>query len=73
MIKAIGIGCFHVEAHDAHSIEAELNRAHEMARDHAIQLGRHGVLLSRHGYTSFTVAISIHVPYGQTLECQDPF
>jgi hypothetical protein len=29
---------------------------------------RHGILVTQHGYTSYTVAVSRDVPYGQTHE-----
>jgi len=39
-----------------------------MAREQAMQEGRHGILVTQHGYTSYTVAVSRDVPFGQTLE-----
>jgi hypothetical protein len=44
------------------------NDAVVTAREHAMRERRHGILVMEHAYTRFTVAISRHVPYGQTHE-----
>jgi hypothetical protein len=36
-----------------------------------MQERRHGILVTQHGYTSYTVAVSRDVPYGQTHERRD--
>ncbi len=59
---------FHVEANDPSALDEELSKAADMARQQAVHEGQNGVLVTRHGYTSFTVAISPDVPFGQTHE-----
>jgi hypothetical protein len=49
-------------------IEEHLNRAVELARQRAVEEGRHGVLVTRDGPASFTVAVSADVPHGITRE-----
>lgn len=49
-------------------VNADLNAAVELAQQHAIGEGRHGVLVTRHGPACFTVASSAAVPYGITQE-----
>jgi hypothetical protein len=73
MISTIEVGrTFFVEGNDPHIIEADLNAAVEQARQHAMEGGRHGILVTRHGHTTFTVAVSEDVPFGQTQERQGP-
>jgi hypothetical protein len=73
MISTIEVGrTFFVEGNDPHLIEADLNAAVEQARQHAMEEGRHGILVTRHGHTTFTVAVSEDVPFGQTQERQGP-
>ena len=57
-----------ITAHDPDTVENDLNTAVEMAREHAIKESRHGILVTQHSYTSYTVAVSRDVPYGQTYE-----
>lgn len=59
---------FFIEANDPHLIEVELNAAVDAAIQQAMQARRHGILVTRHGNTTFTAAVSARVPYGQTLE-----
>jgi hypothetical protein len=40
----------------------------EIAREHAVKESRHGILVTQHSYSSYTVAVSRDVPYGQTHE-----
>lgn len=71
MISTIEAGrTFIVEADDPHLIDAELNDAVEQARQHAMEEGRCGILVTRLGHTTFTVAVSEDVPFGQTRERQ---
>lgn len=73
MISTIEVGrTFFVEANEPHLIEEDLNTAVDAARLHAMQEGRHGVLVTRHGHTTYTVAVSATVPFGQTHEAQGP-
>ncbi len=55
-----------VTAHDPDTINNDLTTAEEIARSHAMQDCRHGILVTQHNYTSFTVTVSADVPYGQT-------
>ena len=49
-------------------VSEDLNAAVELAQQRAMGEGKHGVLVTRHGPASFTVAVSGEVPYGITLE-----
>jgi hypothetical protein len=40
----------------------------DIARKNAMNDHSHGILVTQQGYTSYTVAISRDVPYGQTRE-----
>ncbi|SEJ77983.1 hypothetical protein SAMN04487917_11353 [Arthrobacter sp. yr096] len=55
---------FFVEATDPRRIDEELNQAVDAAIQYPIREGRHGILVTRTGYTTFTVVISGRVPYG---------
>lgn len=57
-----------ITAHDPDTIENDLNTAVDIARKQAMQECRHGILVTQRGYTSYTVAVSRDVPYGQTHE-----
>lgn len=49
-------------------IRDDLDDAVNRAVNHAIKIGRHGVLITQRSYTHYTVALSEEVPYGQTHE-----
>ena len=49
-------------------IREDLNGAVDRAIAHAMKIGRHGVLVTQHSYTFYTVALSNDVPYGQIRE-----
>lgn len=69
MISTIEAGrTFLVEADAPHEIDRDLNAAVDAALLHAIQDGSQGILVTRHGHSTFTVAVSSKVPYGQTME-----
>jgi hypothetical protein len=68
MIKRHSDLVLEITAHDPHTIESNLTTAVEMARQHAILEGRHGILVTQHDYTRYTVAVSRDVPFGQTHE-----
>jgi hypothetical protein len=68
MIKHRSDLVLEITAHDPDTIENDLNTAVDIARTHAMQECRHGILVTQHGYTSYTVAVSRDVPYGQTHE-----
>lgn len=73
MISTVEAGrAFFVEANDPRLIDEELNTAVEAAIQQAMEERRYGILVTRHGHTSFTVAVSAKVPYGQTLEENAP-
>lgn len=61
-----------IAATEVSTLEAELNNAVEKARAKAEQEGRHGILVTRHGHSRFTIEISPEVPYGLTQERQAP-
>lgn len=58
----------HITGDTAATIQADINTAVELIKIHAIEEGKHGILVTRHGPGNYTVAISSNVPYGQTLE-----
>lgn len=68
MIKNRSDGVLEVTANDPATIENDLNTAEQIVRAQAMREGRHGILVTQHGYTSFTVAVSRDVPYGLTQE-----
>ncbi|MDQ0000656.1 hypothetical protein [Pseudarthrobacter sulfonivorans] len=66
MIKRHSDLVLEITAHDPRTIENDLNTAVDIARRHAIMEGRHGILVTQHDYTNYTV--SRDVPFGQTHE-----
>jgi hypothetical protein len=68
MIKRHSDFVLEITAHDPDTIENDLNAAVEIAREQAMKECSHGILVTQHGYTSYTVAVSRDVPYGQTRE-----
>jgi hypothetical protein len=68
MIKRHSDVVLEITAHDPDTIENDLNTAVEIARTRAMQECRHGILVTQHGYTSYTVEVSRDVPFGQTHE-----
>jgi hypothetical protein len=49
-------------------IREDLNGAVDRAVTHAMKVGRHGLLVTQHSYTFYTVALSKDVPYGKIQE-----
>ena len=73
MISPIQAGpTYFVEAGEPQLLEHNLNAAVDAALEHALKDGRHGILVTRHGHTTYTVAVSAEVPYGQTMERNGP-
>lgn len=68
MIKRHTDTVLEVAADDPDTVEKDLNTAVGMAREYAMKERSHGILVTQHGYTSYTVAVSREVPYGQTHE-----
>jgi hypothetical protein len=68
MIKRHSDVVLEITAHDPQTLENDLNSAVETALEYAMKECRHGILVTRHGYTSYTVAVSRDVPFGQTHE-----
>jgi hypothetical protein len=66
MIKRHSDVVLEVTADDPDTLENDLNAAVEMAREHAMKECRHGILVTQHGYSSYTVAVTRYVPCGQT-------
>lgn len=60
-----------VTAIDRASMDRRLDEAVAVARAEAMHERRQGILVTRHGFDSFTVALSDAVPFGQTREHQD--
>jgi len=57
-----------VRGEQPRQIREDLNGAVNRAVTHAMQIGHHGVLVTQHSYTFYTVALSKDVPFGQTKE-----
>lgn len=68
MIKRHSDILLEITASDPATIENDLNCAVDIALRHAMQERRHGVLVTQTGYTTYTVAVSREVPYGETHE-----
>lgn len=60
-----------ITATDRASMERQLDEAVAVVQTRAMLEGRHGILVTRHAYDSFSVALSGAVPFGLTLEHQD--
>jgi hypothetical protein len=59
---------YNVTAETPKLIGERLDAAEHSVRQRALEDGAHGILVTRHGPTMFTVALSADVPYGVTLE-----
>ncbi|GAA2130628.1 hypothetical protein GCM10009825_11730 [Arthrobacter humicola] len=59
---------YHVTADEPQLIAERVDAAEKFARERALREGKHGILVTRHGPTSFTVNLSPDVPYGITQE-----
>lgn len=57
-----------VKVDSATHLHERLDAAVETARQKAITHGKHGILVTQHGYGNFMVAISPEIPFGLTLE-----
>lgn len=68
MITATTGPIYHVRADEPQLIAERLDAAEKLAQERALREGSHGILVTRHGPTSFTVALSADVPYGTTQE-----
>lgn len=68
MITATTGLTYHVGADEPHLIAERLEAAERSAQERALREGSHGILVTRLGPTSFTVALSADVPYGITQE-----
>jgi hypothetical protein len=58
----------YIRAFTPQTIEQKLNEAVAAAQDYAMREGRHGVQVTRHEPTAFTVAVSPDIAYGRTIE-----
>ncbi|WP_104141302.1 hypothetical protein [Arthrobacter sp. ZGTC131] len=70
MITVASGPIYHVTADDPQEIAESLDLAEQLAQEQALREGVRGILVTRNGPTSFTVALSADVPYGTTLERQ---
>lgn len=57
-----------VKGNEASQIREDLNAAINKAVTHAVNVGGHGILVTQHSHSFYTVALSKEVPYGQTME-----
>lgn len=53
---------------NARQLETQLDEAVQVAIDEAVARQRHGVLVTRHDTSNFTVGLSPDVPFGTTQE-----
>jgi hypothetical protein len=58
-----------IQVKDRNDLERQLGEAVLEATQEAQRHGRHGILVTRHGYGTLSVALTTAVPYGLTLEC----
>lgn len=73
MIKTHSNMLLEITAYDPQTLENELNAAEAAARTLAMQDRDHGILVTRHNHTTYTVALSREIPYGETHEqCNIP-
>ncbi|BCW66752.1 hypothetical protein NicSoilB4_15150 [Arthrobacter sp. NicSoilB4] len=68
MITATTGHTYPVTADEPQLIAERLEAAERSAQERALREGNHGILVTRHGPTSFTVTLSADVPYGITQE-----
>ncbi|MBT2512530.1 hypothetical protein [Arthrobacter sp. ISL-30] len=68
MIKRHSDFLLEVTGQDVRTIETDLNAAVDIALTFAMKQRRHGVLVTQNHYTSYTVAVTGEVPYGETRE-----
>ncbi|MBT2596861.1 hypothetical protein [Arthrobacter sp. ISL-72] len=68
MIKHHSDILLEIVAHDPVTIENDLNGAVDIARRYAMQERRHGILVTQTGFSTYTVAVSREVPFGETRE-----
>ncbi|MGO4806803.1 hypothetical protein AB4089_16940 [Arthrobacter sp. 2MCAF15] len=68
MIRSHSDLVLEITASDPDTVENDLNDAVEIAREHAMKDRRHGILVTQHSYTAYTVAVTASVPYEQTHE-----
>jgi hypothetical protein len=68
MITVAAGPTYHVTADEPQLLAERLEVAEKLARERALRDGNHGVLVTRHGLTSFTVDLSPDVPYGTSQE-----
>ncbi|MCG2624725.1 hypothetical protein LVY72_22825 [Arthrobacter sp. I2-34] len=54
------------------ALQEQLDTAHQTVKSLAISDRRYGVLITRHRYDAYTVALSPQVPYGMTFERDCP-
>ncbi len=71
MIKHHSDVVLEITANDPDTIETDLNTAVDIARRHAMKECGHGILVTQHNFTTYTVTVSRDVPYGQTREHRD--
>lgn len=57
-----------VTGEDPESLQINLTTAVDQACTAAMRLGDHGIMVTQHNFSFFTVRLSPEVPYGQTWE-----
>jgi hypothetical protein len=68
MIAATTGPPYHVVGEEPQLVTERLDAAEKLAQQWALTEGRHGILVTRHAPSSFTVTLSAEVPYGTTQE-----
>ena len=73
MIRTVDDGhSYLVKVNDASLLDGYLNSAVDLAQKYASSTGLCGILVTRHSYDTYTVAVSETVPFGETRERHDP-
>ncbi|MDQ6740241.1 MAG: hypothetical protein M3021_07720 [Actinomycetota bacterium] len=68
MIETTSDHTLRVTVNDKANMDDEISAAVDMARENAMKDRQRGILVTREGLASFTVAVSDEVPYGITQE-----
>ena len=65
MIRSFSDLVLKTTAYDPDTVENDLNNGVEIAREHAMKERRHGILVTQHSYTSYTVTVTVMSPTGR--------
>lgn len=71
MIRHRSDSVLEITAHDPQMLEHHLNLAETIAIARAMEDRQHGIMVTRIDYSTYTVALTRDVPYGETHERQE--